>query len=95
MLIQEWKFKGDAMMRDRKARRLHKQRNRGRKNAQEEARRVVKINKRKSLRKKAQSSSSKSAFINLTEREKGMRNEREREERSKQVKIRGRKRGRH
>jgi len=40
----------------------------------EEARRVAKINKRKSLWKKARSSSSKSAFINSTEREKGMRN---------------------
>lgn len=36
---QEWKFKGDAMMGDRKARRLHKQRNKGGKMQEEEARR--------------------------------------------------------
>lgn len=82
------------MMGDRKARRLHKQRKQGRENAKEEARRVAKINKRKSLRKKARSSSSKSAFINLTEREKELRNGREAREVG-QVKTRGRKRGRH
>lgn len=66
------------MMGDRKARRLHKQGNKERKNAEEETRRVAKINKKKKLEeKKARSSSSKSAFINLTEREKGMRNGRE------------------
>lgn len=41
------------MMGDRKARRLHKQGNKERKNAEEETRRVAKINKRKSLRKKS------------------------------------------
>lgn len=40
------------MMGDRKARRLHKQRNEGGENADEEARRVAKINKRRSSRKK-------------------------------------------
>lgn len=82
------------MMGDRKARRLHKQKNKVEKMREEEARRVAKINKRKSLRKKARSSSSKSAFINLTEREKGMRNGRE-GRKVRQVKIRGGKRGRH
>lgn len=46
------------------------------------------------MRKKARSLSSKSAFINLTEREKEMRNGREAREVG-QVKTRGRKRGRH
>lgn len=61
---------------------------------EKEARWVAKINKRKSLWKKARSSSSKSAFINSTEREKEMRNGRKgREVRQVKTKERKRRRG--